>query len=124
MGSLKKLRFSLVTLVILMGGGTWGYVLIEGWTPFEALYMTTITLATVGYSEVHNLSYRGQIFTILLILFGVGTIAYTVSSMIQFMVEGQLHQVLGKKKLQKKNQSFARPLHYLWLWPYRSHDQP
>ncbi len=85
-----------------MGGGTWGYVLIEGWTPFEALYMTTITLATVGYSEVHNLSYRGQIFTILLILFGVGTIAYTVSSMIQFMVEGQLHQVLGKKKLQKK----------------------
>ncbi len=102
MGSLKKLRFSLVTLVILMGGGTWGYVLIEGWTPFEALYMTTITLATVGYSEVHNLSYRGQIFTILLILFGVGTIAYTVSSMIQFMVEGQLHQVLGKKKLQKK----------------------
>ncbi len=87
----------------MMGGGTLGYIIIEDWTPFEALYMTTITLATVGYSEVHNLSHNGQIFTILLIVFGVGTIAYTIGSMLQFMVEGQLHQILGKKKLQKKN---------------------
>jgi voltage-gated potassium channel len=85
-----------------VGGGTLGYVVIEDWTPFEALYMTTITLATVGYSEVHNLSQRGQIFTILLIVFGVGLIAYTLGSMIQFMMEGQLQQLLGKKKLEKQ----------------------
>lgn len=102
MDPLKKVRFSLATLVILIGGGTFGYAVIEGWTPFEALYMTTITLATVGYSEVHNLSHKGQVFTIFLIIFGVGTIAYTIGSMIQFMVEGQLYQLLGRKKLQKK----------------------
>lgn len=102
MDPLKKVKFSLATLVVLVGGGTTGYVLIEGWSPFEALYMTTITLATVGYNEVHRLSHQGQVFTVLLIIFGVGMIAYTIGSMIQFMVEGQLHQLLGKKKLQKK----------------------
>jgi voltage-gated potassium channel len=102
MDPLKKVIFSLAALVVMMGGGTLGYVIIEDWTPFEAFYMTTITLATVGYSEVHNLSLKGQVFTILLIVFGVGTIAYTIGSMLQFMVEGQLHQLLGKKKLQKK----------------------
>lgn len=104
MDPLKKVKYSLATLVVLMGGGTCGYVIFEDWTPFEALYMTTITLATVGYSEVHHLSYRGQVFTILLIVFGVGTIAYTIGSMIQFMVEGQLRQLLGRKKLQKQIQ--------------------
>lgn len=101
MDPLKKIRFSLFALVILMGGGTLGYVLIEGWKPFEALYMTTITLATVGYSEVHTLSLTGKAFTIILIVFGVGTIAYTLGAMIQFMVEGQLQQMLGRKKLEK-----------------------
>ncbi len=64
--------------------------------------MTVITLATVGYSEVHTLSFEGKLFTVFLIVFGVGTIAYTIGSMIQFMVEGQLYQLLGRKKVQKK----------------------
>jgi len=102
MDSLKKVKYSLTTLVILIGGGTLGYASIEDWGIFEALYMTIITLATVGYSEVHTLSHQGQIFTIFLIVFGVGTIAYTIGSMIQFMVEGQLQLILGRKKVQKK----------------------
>ncbi|NOQ41565.1 MAG: hypothetical protein GQ563_03570 [Desulfuromusa sp.] len=102
MNSLKKVKYSLSTLIILIGGGTLGYAVIEGWGAFEALYMTVITLATVGYGEVHTLSHEGQIFTIVLIILGVGTIAYTISSMIQFMVEGQLYQILGRKKVQKR----------------------
>ncbi len=102
MDSLKKVKYSLTTLFILIGGGTIGYSAIEDWGIFEALYMTIITLATVGYNEVHTLSHNGQIFTIFLIVFGVGTIAYTIGSMIQFMVEGQLYQILGRKKVQKK----------------------
>ena len=101
MNSLKKVKYSLSTLTILIGGGTFGYAVIEDWGAFEALYMTVITLATVGYGEVHTLSHEGQIFTIFLIILGVGTIAYTISSMIQFMVEGQLYQILGRKKVQK-----------------------
>ncbi len=102
MDSLKKIRYSLLTLATLVSAGTFGYVVIEKWSPFEALYMTIITLATVGYSEVHNLSDNGKIFTIMLIVFGVGTIAYTIGTMLQFMVEGQLLQLLGRKKVQKR----------------------
>lgn len=102
MDSLKKVKYSLATLAVLIGGGTLGYSIIEDWGAFEALYMTVITLATVGYGEVHRLSHQGQIFTIVLIVFGVGTIAYTIGSMIQFMVEGQLYQLLGRKKVQKQ----------------------
>ena len=102
MDPLKKIKFSLLSLIILIGGGTFGYSAIEDCNLFESLYMTIITLTTVGYNEVHNLSHQGQIFTIFLIIFGVGTIAYTIGSMIQFMVEGQLHQILGRKKVQKQ----------------------
>lgn len=102
MEPLKKVYISVITLIILISGGTLGYSLIEGWPLFESLYMTTITLATVGYSEVHTLSHQGQIFTILLIIFGVGVIAYTLTSSIQFVVEGQLRHLLGRKKLQNK----------------------
>lgn len=102
MDPLRKVLFSLSTLVMLIGGGTAGYALIEGWPAFESLYMTIITLSTVGYKEVHELSYEGKIFTIILIVFGTGNIAYAIGSMIQFMVEGQLRKLLGRKKLQKK----------------------
>ena len=103
MDPLRKVLFSILTLIILVGGGTTGYTLIEEWSPFEALYMTVITLATVGYKEVYDLSYEGKAFTIVLIICGTGTIAYTIGSMFQFMVEGQLRRLLGRKKLQKKN---------------------
>lgn len=102
MDPLRKVLLSLVTLVILIGGGTAGYVIIEDWSVFESLYMTVITLATVGYKEVHDLSQEGKVFTILLIIFGAGNIAYAIGSMIQFMVEGQLRKLLGRKKLQKQ----------------------
>ncbi len=102
MDPVRKVQYSLLTLIVIIGGGTLGYVLIEDWSVFESLYMTIITLATVGYREVHDLSDQGKVFTILLIVFGTGTIAYTIGSMIQFMVEGQLRRLLGRKKLQKK----------------------
>ncbi len=102
MEPLKKIYFAVTILIVMIGGGTVGYSLIEGWSLFESLYMTTITLATVGYSEVHTLSHQGQIFTIFLIIFGVGSIAYTLTSSLQFVVEGQLRQIMGRKKLQSK----------------------
>lgn len=105
MDSLKKIKYSLATLIVLIGGGTFGYAIIEGWGAFEALYMTVITLATVGYGEVHTLSHEGQIFTIFLIISGVGTIAYTISSLIQFLVEGHSIKYWGEKKC--KNRSVA-----------------
>ncbi|PNU20410.1 potassium channel protein [Geothermobacter hydrogeniphilus] len=102
MDPVRHLRFSLLTLVAVIGFGTVSYSLLEGWAPFDALYMTVITLSTVGFREVRPLSPEGKAFTILLIIFGAGIIAYAVGSLIQMIVEGQLRQLLGRKKLQKK----------------------
>ena len=57
--------------------GTAGYVLIEGWSSWDAFYMTAITITTVGYREVHPLSRAGEVFTTTVLLAGVGTFFYT-----------------------------------------------
>jgi len=67
-------------LAFVMAVGTIGYMLIEGWSAYEALYMTVITIATVGFTELHPLSETGRIFTIVLIFGGVGGAAYTLSA--------------------------------------------
>ena len=102
MDPVRNLRLSLSILAAVIVAGTIGYTLIEGWPLFDALYMTVITLATVGFKEVHDLSPQGKIFTITLIIFGVGVITYAAGSVIQFMVEGQLRQVVGRKKMEKQ----------------------
>lgn len=102
MDPVRHLRFSLASLFTIIGLGTLGYSLIEGWPAFDALYMTVITLATVGFKEVHELSPQGKFFTMAIIISGTGMIAYTLSSLIQLTVEGQLRQVLGRKKVEKR----------------------
>jgi voltage-gated potassium channel len=74
-------------------------MMIEGWPFFDSLYMTIITLATVGYSEVHAVSLPGRIFTVVLIMLGVGFFLYVAGGIIQFLVEGSIRQVLGRRKL-------------------------
>jgi voltage-gated potassium channel len=66
--------------------GTIGYILIEGWSISDALFMTAITLSTVGFGEVKELSPIGRIFTVLLIFLGVGVIVYSFSFMAEYVV--------------------------------------
>lgn len=102
MDPLRHLRFSVAALVSIIALGTLGYALIEDWPAFDALYMTVITLATVGFKEVHELSPEGKVFTIILIISGTGMIAYTLSSLLQFTLEGQLRKILGRKKVESR----------------------
>ncbi len=102
MDPVRHLRFSILALALIIALGTFGYAMIEDWQAFDALYMTVITLATVGFKEVHELSPEGKIFTIFLIISGTGIIAYTLSSLIQFTLEGQLRKILGRKKLESR----------------------
>ena len=102
MNSVRHLRISVGLLVVIIAIGTLGYSFIEGWPPFDALYMTVITLSTVGFKAVHNMSSEGKLFTIFLIISGTGMIAYTLSSLLQFTLEGQLRKILGRKKLESR----------------------
>jgi len=102
MDSLRHLRLSVVLLIAIIACGTLGYHLIEGWQTFDALYMTVITLSTVGFKEVHTLSPDGKLFTIILIISGTSTIAYTLGRLLQFTLEGQLRRLLGRKKLENR----------------------
>ncbi len=98
----KRLILSLVLILFIVLFGTAGYVGIEGWGVLDALYMTIITLTTVGYREVHPLSDRGLVFTMILLVGGVGTFFYVVTAGARTVVEGELQAVFGRKRLEKK----------------------
>lgn len=99
MTPLKQTLISVALSLVLICGGSAGYTLIEGWSLMDAFYMTIITLATVGYGEVHAVSFEGRIFTVILILLGVGLFLYVAGNIIQFLVEGSIRSVLGRRKL-------------------------
>ncbi|MFH1726497.1 MAG: NAD-binding protein [Elusimicrobiota bacterium] len=98
----ERLRGVLVALLAVLFAGTMGYTLIEGWPPFDSLYMTIITLATIGFGEVHPLSTAGRVFTIVLSLCGLGVMAYSFSTLTAFIVEGQLTDVLRRRKMESR----------------------
>ncbi len=101
MDPIRHLKISFFVLAILVSLGVAGYMGIEGWSFLDALYMTVITLSTVGFREVHDLSDSGKLFTIGLIIFGVSVIGYIVGSLAQIMFEGQFQRIIGRKKVEK-----------------------
>jgi voltage-gated potassium channel len=90
---------AIILLISVIVGGTVGYVVIEGWTLWDAFYMTVITVTTVGYKEVHELSRAGQAFTVVLLLGGVGTVLYTFTFLATAIVEGGLPKRLQRRRL-------------------------
>lgn len=89
-----------VILFLVVAMGTFGYMVIEGWSLGDALFMTVTTLTTVGYREVHPLSNAGRVFTIFLIIGGVGAMLYGLITLVQYVVENQLafRWPLGEKQ--------------------------
>jgi voltage-gated potassium channel len=91
--------------------GVLGYMSIEGWGFLDALYMTVITITTVGYREVQEVSPSGRVFTIFIIFLGMGIFAYTLGMVAQLMVEFQVRSILGRRKLGMKIKSLKN--HYV-----------
>ena len=89
----------MVSILLL---GTLGYMMLEGWRPLDAIYMTIITLTTVGYTEINPLSEAGRVFTVMLIMIGVGLFIYVAGAVVQFMVEGQIRILFGRRRLDKQ----------------------
>lgn len=88
-------------MVVLVSGMT-GFMLLEGMQPLDALYMTVITLSTVGFGEVSPLHPHGRIFVIFLILFGVALAGFTASVIGQLVLEGQFKEIFGRRKMENR----------------------
>ena len=97
----RRLLIQVAVATILLVIGTVGYHIIEGWSLFEGLYMTVITLATIGYGEVRVLSYEGRIFTMILIMVGVILVGYLISNLTKALIENEIAAALGRRKLYK-----------------------
>ena len=102
----NALRLKVTRLAFLIVGvlafGTVGYHFILGWGWLEALFMSTITITTVGYGEVHPLGSVGQAFTIVLLIISVGIFAYALSSLTSIVVEAQVGQLIARRRMEKK----------------------
>ncbi|RME17758.1 MAG: potassium channel protein [Bacteroidetes bacterium] len=94
----RKILLSASLLIGILLIGILGYSLLEDMNFLDALYMTVITVATVGYKEVKTLSDEGKIFTIFLIITSFGIFAYAISSITQFIIEGEFNQFFKNKK--------------------------
>ncbi len=86
-------------LLVVVAVGTVGFMLLEGFSLLDALYMTVITISTVGYGEVRQLHADGHIFVILLILSGLMVVGYTLTSLGRAVVEGSLQRFVGRKRM-------------------------
>ncbi len=96
----RRLAGASILLLVVLVVGTLGY-LVLGFGALDALYQTVTTISTVGFREVQPLSPAGQVFTIVLILVGVGAALYTFSVLIETLIEGRLNELLGRRRMEQ-----------------------
>ena len=92
----------LLLFVVLLVAGTIGYMLLQHFTFIEALYMTTITLASVGFSETRPLDNTGRVFTICLILANLGILTYVVTKISRFLFDGEFIKLYKQLSMENK----------------------
>jgi len=102
MSPLRRFLQIIFALIIVIAIGVVGYRLIEGWSLLDCLFMTVTTISTVGYREIHPLSTGGMVFTIMLIIGGVGVLFYAVTTVVQYIIEGNLANILGRRRMEEK----------------------
>jgi voltage-gated potassium channel len=98
--TLRRLWLGLTLLTLITAAGTLGYVLL-GFNALDAVYQTVTTITTVGFREVEPLDDTGKVFTVVLILLGVGTALYTFSVFIEALVEGHFGLLLGRRRMER-----------------------
>ncbi len=102
----KRLYFVLIAIVLVISTGSIGYYILYGGKPkfIDCIFMTVISLTSVGYGEVLQVTGNpiAQIFTMVLITFGMGILLYAISSMTALLVEGELSGILRKKQMNKQ----------------------
>ena len=102
MKSARRVIIGILGLIVVIVVGSIGYMIIEGWGILDSVFMTMTTITTVGYREVHPLSDPGRIFSIFLILGGMGGAFYALTGVITYIVEGNLGATWGKRVMENK----------------------
>lgn len=92
---------SVVGLIVVIIVGTVGYMIIEGWSFLDGLYMTVITIGSIGYQEVHPLGESGRIFTIFLIFTGFGVVGYVLITGSRMLIEGEVEKIITRRRSMK-----------------------
>ncbi|NTU92239.1 MAG: potassium channel protein [Chlorobiaceae bacterium] len=110
LSAIRLFSASIISVTLLIATGTAGYIVIEHMSLLNALYMTVITVATVGFSEVHPLSNAGKLFTIFLIIGGTGIFFFTLTNVAVFLLSGEWRehweQQRNQRMLRKLNEHF------------------
>lgn len=101
----NRVVISVCLVIGLLAVGTIGFRLVEGWTWFTSLYFTVITLATIGYSEPDGMTEAGKLFTIVLVLGGVGTLGYSLTLLVQVLIQGELRETWEKRRMLRRLES-------------------
>jgi voltage-gated potassium channel len=97
----KRFRLCLVALSLTIVGGAVGYVAL-GLSVLDAFYQTITTISTVGFRDVEPLTSGAKVFTIVLILVGVGTTLYTFTVLLELVIEGHLRELLGRRRMERE----------------------
>lgn len=99
---MKRIIIAIALLGIIVISGTIGFMLIQKWSFFDSLYMTIITIGTVGFREVRELTSMGRIFTIGLIVVGISVAGYAVATLSAFIIEGEIKNLFKGRKMNKQ----------------------
>ena len=98
----RHLIFVSALYALLLALGSGGYMVIEGWSWTDSVYMTVITISTVGFGEIRPLSPIGRVFTGGLIILGVSTTAYVFSTLADLIVAGDFRSLIWRKRMQNR----------------------
>ncbi len=101
-GSIHSLRWAVILLVGIFVAGIAGFMVMEGYSFIDAVYMTVITISTVGYREVHPLSDTGKIFTVLLIISSFGIFVFAISNLTRYLLDGIFRNAFLVRKIKKR----------------------
>jgi voltage-gated potassium channel len=98
----QPLRIAAVLLILVIFAGTAGYVVLEGWSWFDAFYMTVTTITTVGDGEPAPLDRAGKVWTIAVVAVGFAVLTYTVLALMAYVIEGQLGRVFEGQRMRRR----------------------
>ncbi len=98
--ALSRLRKAALALGAIVVGGTAGYMVLEGWGFLDALYMTMITISTVGYGEVNALGTPGRLWSMALIITGASVLVYATSSFVELVLEGTIRGYFARRRME------------------------